>query len=115
MSKKIYVGNLPHSLSESELQELFETYGEVISAVIITDKMTGRSKGFGFVEMSSSEAAQSAIDALHGSEVGGRPLTVNEARPQTERPRYPRAGGGGESRYHGNGGGHGGGYGRERR
>ncbi len=87
MSKKIYVGNLPHATSENELQNLFANYGEVVSAQIITDRATGRSKGFGFVEMSNDAEAQAAIEALNGSELGGRPLTVNEAKPREERPR----------------------------
>lgn len=86
MSKKLYVGNLPHATSENELQDLFATYGTVQSAQIITDRDTGRSKGFGFVEMSGDDEAQAAINALNGQEFGGRPLTVNEARPREERP-----------------------------
>lgn len=85
MAKKLYVGNLPHSLNENELRKLFEEHGAIVSAHIIIDRETGRSKGFGFVEMGTQEEADVAIAALNGTEVGGRPLTVNEARPQTER------------------------------
>ncbi len=85
MAKKLYVGNLPHSTTENELQGLFASYGNVMSAQVIVDRDTGRSKGFGFVEMSSDSEAQAAIDALNGQEFGGRPLTVNEARPREER------------------------------
>ena len=92
MAKKIYVGNLPHSLSDSDVQTLFETYGTVVSARVIMDRDTGRSKGVGFVEMSTDEEVQAAIDALNGSEVEGRPLTVNEARPKPERPAGSRDG-----------------------
>lgn len=98
MAKKLYVGNLPHSTSDSELTNLFAQYGTVTSAQIITDKDTGRSKGFGFVEMSSESEAKAAIDALNGQEFGGRPLTVNEARPREERT------GGGGGAYRGAGG-----------
>jgi RNA recognition motif-containing protein len=87
VSKKIYVGNLPHSTSDEELQNLFASHGEVMSAQVIIDRDTGRSKGFGFVEMTSDDEAQSAINALNGQQFGGRPLTVNEARPREERPR----------------------------
>lgn len=85
MAKKLYVGNLPHSTTENELQGLFASYGNVQSAQVIVDRDTGRSKGFGFVEMSADSEAQAAIDALNGQEFGGRPLTVNEARPREER------------------------------
>ncbi len=82
MAKKLYVGNLPHAVNNGELQKIFEPYGTVVSAHVIMDRDAGRSKGFGFVEMSTQEEAQAAIEGLNGSEVGGRPLTVNEARPQ---------------------------------
>ena len=95
MSKRIYVGNLPFSTTDEELSELFERHGGVISARVITDRETGRSRGFGFVEMSSG--ADEAIEALHQHEMGGRALNVNEARPRTDRG--PRHGGG--SRPHG--------------
>jgi len=90
---KIYVGNLPFSIDDAGLEEVFKPYGTVASAKVITDRDTGRSRGFGFVEMEEDEEAQKAIEALNGSEVGGRPLTVNKARPQKKRER--RGGGGG--------------------
>ncbi|HRK31476.1 MAG TPA: RNA-binding protein, partial [Tepidisphaeraceae bacterium] len=77
MGKKLYVGNLPYSVDSSGLQEMFTPYGNVVSAQIIADRETGRSKGFGFVEMSSDEEAQAAIEAMNGQDNGGRPLTVN--------------------------------------
>lgn len=90
MGSKIYVGGLPYSTSEPELNELFAAHGTVESARVITDKFTGQSRGFGFVEMANAEEAQAAINALNGTQLGGRTLTVNEARPQE-----PRSGGGG--------------------
>ena len=84
MSKRIYVGNLPFSASDHEIRELFEEYGTVESVNLITDRETGRPRGFGFVEM--SDGADEAISALDKSDMGGRSLTVNEARPRTERP-----------------------------
>lgn len=90
MGSKIYVGGLPYSATDQELSDLFAQHGAVQSARVITDKFTGQSRGFGFVEMASSEEAQAAINALNGTEFGGRKLTVNEARPQE-----PRTGGGG--------------------
>src|SRR5262249_51960799 len=106
---KLYVGNLSYGMSDSDLQNLFEQHGTVLSAQIIMDRDTGRSKGFGFVEMSTSEEGQAAIQALHDQEVGGRKLTVNEARPREDRG--PRGGGGGGGRGYGGGGGGGRGYG----
>ena len=85
MGKKLYVGNLGYSVSDSDLQSLFAPHGTVQSAQVIMDRDTGRSKGFGFVEMDSGEQAQAAITALNGREVDGRALTVNEARPREER------------------------------
>ncbi|MBN1539033.1 MAG: RNA-binding protein [Candidatus Thermoplasmatota archaeon] len=82
----IYVGNLPFSTSENDLAELFSEYGQVITAKIITDRMTGRSKGFGFIEMENNDEAKAAIDALDQKEYQGRTLKVNEARPREERP-----------------------------
>ncbi len=82
---KLYVGGLPYETTESELETAFAAHGSVTSAVIIMDRMSGRSKGFGFVEMSTPEEAQAAIDAMHGTDFGGRTLTVNEARPREER------------------------------
>jgi RNA recognition motif-containing protein len=102
MGKKLYVGNLTYSVTDSTLQQMFEPHGTVQSAQVIMDRDTGRSKGFGFVEMSTEQQAQAAIAALNGKEVEGRALTVNEARPKTE------GGGGGR----GGRGGYGGGGGR---
>ena len=87
----IYVGNLPFSLSEEELRNLFAQYGEVVSAKVMTDKFTGRSRGFGFVEMSDQEAGQNAINALNGSEVKGRALRVDVARERQSRSYGSRA------------------------
>jgi RNA recognition motif-containing protein len=103
MGRKIYVGNLAYSIRDSDLEDLFSEHGTVSSAQVIVDRDTGRSKGFGFVEMSSDQEAQAAISALSGRELEGRTLTVNEARPREE-------GGGGGRR--GGGGGYGGGGGR---
>lgn len=100
--KKLYVGGLPFSVSDRQLEELFAEHGTVESARVITDKMTGRSRGFGFVEMSSQEEAQSAIESLNGSQLEGRTLTVNEAK---ERAPRPSGGGGGRGGYGGGGGG----------
>jgi len=100
MGSKIYVGGLPYSATEQELSELFGKHGSVASARIITDKFTGQARGFGFVEMSSDSEAQAAITALNGAEMGGRTLTVNEARPPE-----PRTGGGGGGGGYGGGGG----------
>ncbi len=89
MGSKLYVGGLPYAATESQLTTLFAAHGTVESTRVVTDRFTGQSRGFGFVEMSTSEEAQAAIAALNGSEMGGRSLTVNEARPQE-----PRFGGG---------------------
>ncbi|MFM8552235.1 MAG: RNA recognition motif domain-containing protein [Nitrospiraceae bacterium] len=97
MGSKIYVGGLPYSATESQLNDLFATHGAVESARVITDKFTGQSRGFGFVEMTTAEEAKAAIAALHGTQMDGRTLTVNEAKPQE-----PRSGGG--SRFGGGGG-----------
>jgi RNA recognition motif-containing protein len=103
MGKKLYVGNLTYGVSDSDLQKMFEAHGTVQSAQVIMDRETGRSKGFGFVEMSNDQEAQAAIAALNGQQVDGRALTVNEARPKKE-------GGGGRGGYGGGGrGGYGGG------
>ncbi len=83
----IYVGNLSYGVSDDNLREVFEAYGEVSSAKVITDKYSGRSKGFGFVEMDDDAQAQAAIDQLDGAEIDGRAVRVNEARPREERPR----------------------------
>ncbi len=108
MGKKLYVGNLSYQVDSSELEQLFGQHGTVTSAQIINDRDTGRSKGFGFVEMASDEEAQAAIAALNGQEHGGRALTVNEARPREERG---GGGGGGRGGFGGGGGGGRGGYG----
>src|SRR5579885_655696 len=99
MGRKLYVGNLAYTITDSALEQLFAPHGTVQSAQIIMDRDTGRSKGFGFVEMSNDQEAQNAIKALNGQQVGGRPLTVNEARPREE-----RGGGGGRGGYGGGGG-----------
>lgn len=95
MGTKLYVGSLPYSTTEQQLSELFAQYGTVQSAKVITDRYTGQSRGFGFVEMATGEEAQKAIAALNGSSLGGRTLVVNEARPQEKRP-YGGGGGGGD-------------------
>lgn len=98
-SKKLYVGGLPYSVSDGQLSELFSPHGTVDSARVITDRMTGRSKGFGFVEMSSQEEAESAIQSLNGTDLEGRSITVNEAKPR-ESSGGPRGGGyGGRNRW----------------
>ncbi|HZD59814.1 MAG TPA: RNA-binding protein [Anaerolineae bacterium] len=91
MATKIYVGNLPYTVTEDELREVFAEKGTVLSANIVTDRETGRSRGFGFVEMEDAEAAAAAIEELNGAELQGRKLVVNEARPREERG--PRRGG----------------------
>jgi RNA recognition motif-containing protein len=102
VAKKLYVGNLSYGVTDSDLQRIFEEYGTVESAQVVMDRDSGRSKGFGFVEMSSDQEAQAAIDGLNGQEVSGRALTVNEARPREDRG---GRGGGGRGRG-GFGGGH---------
>jgi RNA recognition motif-containing protein len=113
MGKKLYVGNLSYSTTNQDLEQLFGQYGQVASAQIINDRDTGRSKGFGFVEMSSDDEAQAAIAALNGQEHLGRTLTVNEARPKEDRGGFGGGGGGGGRGGYGGGGGGGGrgGYG----
>ncbi|MCK4886549.1 MAG: RNA-binding protein [Planctomycetes bacterium] len=101
----IYVGNLDFATTQEELETLFSEFGEVDNARIIADKMSGRSKGFGFIEMASAEQAQAAIDALDGKEINGRALKVNEAKPKTDRPRGGGGGGGGGGRGRGGFGG----------
>ncbi len=95
MAKKLYVGNLSHDITDNELQDIFESHGSVLSAQVIVDRETRRSKGFGFVEMSSEEEAQTAIDALNSTEVHGRALTVNIARPRENRAGGAGGAGGG--------------------
>jgi RNA recognition motif-containing protein len=95
MGKRLYVGNLDYAVTERELEELFQTLGEVDSVSLITDRMTGRSKGFAFVEMVDDAAARQAIDQLNGHTLGQRPIKVDEARPRRERDNYWGGGGGG--------------------
>ena len=110
MGKKLYVGNLPFTVNDQQLSEIFSQIGQVASAKVITNHDTGRSKGFGFVEMNSDEEAQNAINKFNGAELEGRPLTVNEAKPMA-----PREGGGGGRGFGGGGrGGFGGGRGGDR-
>src|SRR5436190_1920197 len=109
MAKRIYVGGLPYSATDGDLENLFASQGTVTSATVITDKYTGQAKGFGFVEMETDAQADSAINALNGTMMGGRTLTVNEAKAREERP---RSGGGGYGG--GGGGGYGGGGGQRR-
>ena len=110
MGKKLYVGNLSYDVTSSDLEQMFAAHGSVQSAEVIQDRMTGRSKGFGFVEMASDDEAQAAITAMNGQEHTGRALTVNEAKPREDRG---GGGGGGRGGYGGGGGGRsgGGGYG----
>ena len=105
MGNKLYVGNLPYSVRDQDLEQAFGQFGTVTSAKVMMERDTGRSKGFGFVEMGSDAEAQAAINGMHGQPLGGRAIVVNEARPMEPRP--PRSGGGG----YGGGGGGGGGYG----
>ncbi len=101
MSKKLYVGNLSFQTTEADLTNMFEQHGVVESARIITDRDTGRSKGFGFVEMSDDDAAEKAIAQLNGQQVGGRALTVNEARPMEKKDFSSRGSGGRDNRRRG--------------
>ena len=112
MGNKLYVGNLSYGVSNADLEQVFSAHGAVRSAMVVMDRETGRSKGFGFVEMGSDQEAQTAINALHGKEMSGRTLTVNEARPKEEgggRRDGGRGGFGGGRRDGGGGGGFGGG------
>jgi RNA recognition motif-containing protein len=115
MGKKLYVGNLTYDVTDSTLEQLFAAHGTVQSAQVIMDRDTGRSKGFGFVEMNSDAEAQAAIAALNGKEVDGRALTVNEARPKAEGGGGRGGSGGGRGGYGGGGGGRGYGGGGGRR
>src|SRR5512136_2283063 len=108
MGKKLYVGNLPYSATEASLRELFASLGEVTSVAIITDRDSGRSKGFGFVEMATDAAAQQAISQVNGKTVDDRAITVAEARPQRERSSFGGGGGGRSGGRGGFGGGRGG-------
>jgi cold-inducible RNA-binding protein len=100
--KNLYVGNLPHSTTEAELRTVFQAHGDVEKVNIVTDRETGRSRGFAFVEMTNAGEAEKAIAALNGTELGGRALKINEAKPKTDRPRT-----GGGQRFGGGGGGRG--------
>ena len=104
MGNKLYIGNLPYTVRDSDLEQAFSQFGSVTSAKVMMERETGRSKGFGFVEMGSDAEAQAAVNGMNGQPLGGRSIVVNEARPMEARP--PRSGGGG-----GYGGGGGGGYG----
>jgi hypothetical protein len=108
MGNKLYVGNLPYSVRDSDLEQAFSQFGAVTSAKVMMERDTGRSKGFGFVEMGSDAEAQAAISGMNGQPLGGRSVVVNEARPMESRPRSGGYGGGG---YGGGGGGSGGGGG----
>jgi len=109
MGNKLYVGNLPYTVRDEDLQQAFSAYGSVNSAKVMMERETGRSKGFGFVEMGSDAEAQAAIEGMNGQSLGGRSLVVNEARPMEARP--PRSGGGGFGGGRSGGGGFGGGGG----
>lgn len=114
MGRRLYVGNLPYSTGEQELQELFSQAGNVESVRVMRDAATGRARGFAFVEMTSDEGAQKAIDQLNNTQLGGRTLAINEARPKAPRTGgFGEGGGGGDRR--GGGGGYGGGGGGNRR
>ncbi|MCI0650794.1 MAG: RNA-binding protein [Planctomycetes bacterium] len=104
MGKKLYVGNLSYTVDSSALEQCFSAHGKVESAQVISDRETGRSKGFGFVEMGSDDEAQAAITALNGQQWEGRTITVNEARPREDRPRMGGGGGGGGRGGYGGGG-----------
>ena len=111
MGNKLYVGNLAYSVRDESLQSAFSQFGTVTSAKVMMDRETGRSKGFGFVEMGSDAEAQAAINGMNGQALEGRPVVVNEARPREERPGGFGGGGGGRGGYGGGGGGGRGGYG----
>lgn len=105
MGKKLYVGNLPFSIDDEQLHQAFAGFGEVVSAKVIMDRDSGRSKGFGFVEMSTDDEAQNAINSMNGTQLGGRDVNVSEARDPGPRTGGPRGGGGGGFRGNRNGGG----------
>jgi hypothetical protein len=109
MGNKLYVGNLPYSVRDSDLEQAFAQFGQVVSARVMMERDTGRSKGFGFVEMASQDEANAAITGMNGQALGGRNVVVNEARPMEARPRTGGFGGGGGGGGYGGGGG--GGYG----
>ncbi len=102
---KLYIGNLPFSATDADLREVFGQHGTVTDSVVMMDRTTGRSRGFGFITMSTAEEGHAAISALSGADLGGRKLTVNEARPMEDRPRGAGGGGGREGGYGGGGGG----------
>jgi hypothetical protein len=112
MGNKLYVGNLPYQMRDSDLEQAFSQFGQVTSAKVMMERETGRSKGFGFVEMGSDAEAQAAISGMNGQPLGGRSIVVNEARPMEQRPRGFGGGGGGGGYGGGGGGGYGGGGGR---
>src|SRR6195256_4791615 len=112
MSTKLFVGNLSFNATENQLQDLFAAYGPVTEVDMIMDKFSGKPRGFAFVTMETKEAAEAAVQALHGKDLDGRALTVNEARPREERAPRSGGGGGGGGGYGGGGGGGGGGRGR---
>jgi len=115
MATRLFVGNINHDATENDLQDHFASAGTVVSVNIIQDKFTGKSRGFGFIEMASQEEAQKAISSFHQKEFQGRPLTVNEARPREERPSHGSRDGGGYRGGGGGGGYRGGGGGRDNR
>ncbi|MGZ3691074.1 MAG: RNA recognition motif domain-containing protein [Pseudobdellovibrio sp.] len=106
MAKKLYVGNLAFSVTDDELQQAFTSFGNIMSARVVMDRMTGRSKGFGFVEIEDDAQADEAVNKMNGQTIAGRPVRVSEAKPQEDRPRGPRREGGGGGGF---GGGRGGG------
>ena len=108
MAKKLYVGNLAFGVTDDELMQAFTSFGNILSARVVMDRMTGRSKGFGFVEIEDDGQADEAVNKMNGQTIGGRPVRVSEAKPQEDRPRRPGGGGGGSR----DGGGYGGGGGR---
>ncbi len=120
MAKKLYVGNLAFSVTDDELSQAFNGFGNILSARVVMDRMTGRSKGFGFVEIEDDGQADEAVNKMNGQTIGGRPVRVSEAKPQEDRPRGPRREGGGGGGFGGGGrgggrdggGGYGGGGGR---
>lgn len=103
MAKKLYVGNLAFSVTDDELQSAFTSFGNILSARVVMDRMTGRSKGFGFVELEDDGLADEAVNKMNGQTIGGRPVRVSEAKPQEDRPRGPRREGGGGGGFGGGG------------
>ena len=105
MAKKLYVGNLAFTVTDDELMQAFTSFGNIASARVVMDRMTGRSKGFGFVEIEDDAKADDAVNKMNGQTIGGRPVRVSEAKPQEDRPRGPRREGGGGGGFGGGGGG----------